>query len=79
MISPKPKFVLPVTIKDSIAATAQLLTVYQWGKLSDRVGRRPVLFTGLLSVALSSLAFGLSNSLVAAIIARTLGEKYLRV
>lgn len=79
LISPKLEFASHATIKDSIAAIAQLLTVYHWGKLSDRMGRRPVLFMGLFGVALSSFTFGLSNSLVAAIIARTFCERYLHL
>ncbi|KDQ14669.1 hypothetical protein BOTBODRAFT_55194 [Botryobasidium botryosum FD-172 SS1] len=57
---------------DSIFALAQLPTIYRWGKFSDRIGRKPVLLMGLTGVALSSFCFGLSNSLITALIARSL-------
>lgn len=59
---------------DSIFAVAQLLTIYRWGKLSDRIGRKPVILMGLSGIAFSSLCFGLSNSLLMAVITRSMGE-----
>jgi DHA1 family tetracycline resistance protein-like MFS transporter len=53
-------------------AAAWLLAVYSlmqflfapwWGRLSDRIGRRPVLLVGIAGAALSYLAFGLAGSL----------------
>lgn len=41
-----------------------------WGRLSDRIGRRPVLLVGLFGSALSYLAFGLAGSLAVLFIAR---------
>ncbi|KDQ14750.1 hypothetical protein BOTBODRAFT_32505 [Botryobasidium botryosum FD-172 SS1] len=58
---------------DSSFAIAQLFMVYRWGKLSDRIGRRPVMFVGLFGAALSSLCIGLSTSLWSALLARSLG------
>jgi len=58
---------------DSAFAIAQFFMVYRWGKLSDRIGRRPVMFIGLAGAALSSFSFGLSTSLWSALIARSLG------
>lgn len=43
-----------------------------WGRLSDRIGRRPVLLVGLLGSALSYLLFGLASSLAALFLARSL-------
>ncbi|KZS87809.1 MFS general substrate transporter [Sistotremastrum niveocremeum HHB9708] len=57
---------------DSIFAVCQLFTVLQWGRLSDRIGRKPVLLFGLTGVALSTSLFGLSRSLIWAICARSL-------
>lgn len=44
-----------------------------WGKLSDRVGRKPVLLTGLAGTGLSMLVFGFASNIYTAIIARALG------
>ncbi|KAF7346823.1 MFS domain-containing protein [Mycena sanguinolenta] len=41
---------------------AEALTVYQFGRLSDIYGRRPVLLLGPLGLGLATLGFGLSSS-----------------
>ena len=60
-------------------AVTWLLAVYSlmqfffapwWGRVSDRVGRRPVLLLGLFGSAASYLAFGLAGSLPVLFIAR---------
>ncbi len=60
-------------------AVAWLLAVYSlmqflfapaWGRLSDRVGRRPVLLVGLFGSAAGYLAFGVAGSLPVLFIAR---------
>ncbi len=43
-----------------------------WGRLSDRVGRRPLLLLSLFGAALSYLAYGLAGSLVVLFVARAL-------
>lgn len=51
---------------------SQTITSFYWGRLSDRIGRRPVLLGGLLGVFLSVLVFGCSRSYEQAIIGRSL-------
>ncbi|THH33951.1 hypothetical protein EUX98_g221 [Antrodiella citrinella] len=58
---------------ESIFAISQLLSIYQWAKFSDRVGRRPVVLIGILGIALSTLLTGLSKSFFAVLLARCLG------
>ncbi|KAJ7770519.1 major facilitator superfamily domain-containing protein [Mycena metata] len=48
----------------STASVAELITVFQWAKFSDIVGRRPILLSGTLGLAAASLLFGLSGSLL---------------
>ena len=43
-----------------------------WGRLSDRIGRRPVILIGLLGAAASTIAFGLSRNLWTLMLSRTL-------
>ncbi|KAL2060918.1 hypothetical protein VTL71DRAFT_8970 [Oculimacula yallundae] len=57
----------------SAFAFAEFSSGVPWGKLSDRIGRKPVLLTGLAGTALSMLIFGFSPNLPTALLARALG------
>jgi len=50
----------------------QLLFAPVWGRLSDRVGRRPVILVGLLGSSISYLTFGLAQSLTILFLSRIL-------
>jgi multidrug resistance protein len=50
----------------------QLLFAPVWGRLSDRVGRRPVILAGLLGSSISYLTFGLAPSLPILFLSRIL-------
>jgi MFS family permease len=52
---------------------AEFSTGFFWGKLSDKVGRKPILLTGLAGTGLSVLLFGFAPSLPVALFARALG------
>ena len=45
----------------SAFAFAQLTTAPLWGKLSDRLGRRPVILAGTLVAAAAYVVFGLAR------------------
>ncbi|KAG6373436.1 major facilitator superfamily domain-containing protein [Boletus reticuloceps] len=55
---------------ESLFFFAQALTTWQWSRLSDFIGRRPVILTGLLGLTISTFAFGLSRTLGTLIISR---------
>ncbi|WVW81354.1 hypothetical protein I302_103345 [Kwoniella bestiolae CBS 10118] len=57
---------------ESIFAVAELLTVFQWGKASDRWGRKPVLLIGCAGAAISSVLFGFSTTFPMMILTRTI-------
>lgn len=69
---------------ESIFSITQLLTVFHWGALSDRIGRKPVLiivrpllsiraeYQGCIGSSVSAIAFGLSKSFTMLIITRCL-------
>jgi MFS family permease len=57
----------------SAFAFAEFISGVAWGRFSDRVGRKPVLLTGLAGTALSMLIFGFAPSLPVALLARALG------
>jgi MFS family permease len=52
---------------------AEFATGIMWGRLSDKIGRKPVILTGLIGTALSVLIFGFAPSLPIALFARALG------
>lgn len=54
-------------------AFAEFSTGMIWGRISDRIGRKPVLVMGLVGTALSMICFGFAKSLTGAIVARALG------
>ncbi|KAJ7908885.1 major facilitator superfamily domain-containing protein [Mycena leptocephala] len=58
---------------ESSYAFTQLLSIWQWSKLSDVVGRRRVVLSGTLGVVVTTLVFGLSDSLFSVILFRGLG------
>ncbi|KAI1327129.1 major facilitator superfamily domain-containing protein [Xylariaceae sp. FL0255] len=52
---------------------AEFSTGLLWGRLSDKIGRKPVLLTGLVGTALSVLIFGFAPNLIVALMARAIG------
>jgi len=56
----------------SLYFAAQAISALQWSRLSDKVGRKPVLLCGLLGTIVSSLLFGLSRSFWALVFSRCL-------
>ncbi|KAI0409051.1 major facilitator superfamily domain-containing protein [Xylaria palmicola] len=52
---------------------AEFSTGLLWGRLSDKIGRKPVLLTGLAGTAVSVLVFGFAPNLTVALIARAIG------
>ncbi|KIK98033.1 hypothetical protein PAXRUDRAFT_824358 [Paxillus rubicundulus Ve08.2h10] len=55
---------------ESTFFVAQALTVLQWSRMSDRVGRKPVLLLGTLGLCISMLCFGLSRTFWGLILSR---------
>lgn len=52
-------------------AICQTMTIMYWGRLSDRIGRRPVLIIGLTGTLLSALLFGVAPTFWIALAARS--------
>ncbi|KAH9016224.1 MFS general substrate transporter [Lactarius pseudohatsudake] len=48
------------------------VTSFQWNRLSDRVGRKPVLLSCLVGTTIATLLFGLSRSFLALVLSRCL-------
>ncbi|KAG0698309.1 major facilitator superfamily domain-containing protein [Suillus ampliporus] len=61
-----------VGIMHSVFYVAQALTTLQWNRLSDHVGRKPVILTGLFGISISMFLFGLSKTFGGLIMSRAL-------
>ncbi|THV07908.1 MFS general substrate transporter [Dendrothele bispora CBS 962.96] len=57
---------------ESSFAVAQLLSIYTCSRLSDSIGRRPVIMMGVLGVGIATICFGLSTSLTELLLSRSL-------
>ncbi|EGN93642.1 hypothetical protein SERLA73DRAFT_115664 [Serpula lacrymans var. lacrymans S7.3] len=55
---------------ESLFYVTQALTVLQWNRLSDQIGRKPVLLIGLVGLCGSMVGFGLSRTFWALVISR---------
>jgi len=58
--------------QESLFFAAEALTIFQWGSLSDRIGRKPVILIGLGGIVISTLLFGLSTTFWALVASRCL-------
>lgn len=54
---------IPIFAQESLFFVTQALTTWQWSRLSDFVGRRPVILIGLFGLSMSNFAFGFSRTL----------------
>ncbi|KAJ7746327.1 member of major facilitator superfamily multidrug-resistance, DHA1 sub-family [Mycena metata] len=61
-----------VGILQSLFFLTQALTVLHWSRLSDRIGRKPVILIGLLGLSASMYCFGLSRTFWGLVLSRCL-------
>ena len=64
---------LYVGLVTSAFAFAEFTSGVVWGRISDRIGRKPVLIAGLAGTAISMIVFGLAPNLPTALLGRALG------
>lgn len=57
-------------IIESLFFVAQSLTVLRWSRLSDHIGRKPVILVGLSGSCISMLCFGLSTTFWGLVVSR---------
>ncbi|KAG1781009.1 major facilitator superfamily domain-containing protein [Suillus placidus] len=56
----------------SLFFATEALTIFHWSRLSDYIGRKPVLLIGLFGLSLSMICFGLSKTFWSLVISRCL-------
>jgi DHA1 family multidrug resistance protein-like MFS transporter len=56
----------------------QLIFAPLWGRLSDQLGRRPLIIVGIVGFAVTQLMFGVANGLALLYAARLLGLERVR-
>ncbi|KIY70801.1 MFS general substrate transporter [Cylindrobasidium torrendii FP15055 ss-10] len=61
-----------VGLMQSLFFFTQAFTVLHWSRLSDRIGRKPVILTGLAGLAISMYCFGLSKTFPGLVTSRAL-------
>ncbi|EJD05792.1 MFS general substrate transporter [Fomitiporia mediterranea MF3/22] len=57
---------------ESVFAFAQLLSIYHWANLSDKLGRRPIVLLGTFGIAISTIWLGFSRTLSGVLLSRAL-------
>ncbi|KAF8150888.1 member of major facilitator superfamily multidrug-resistance, DHA1 sub-family [Crassisporium funariophilum] len=61
-----------VGLMQSLFFLTQACTVLHWSRISDRVGRKPVILTGLAGLSASMFCFGLSRTFWGLVLSRSL-------
>ncbi|PPQ68704.1 hypothetical protein CVT25_012105 [Psilocybe cyanescens] len=61
-----------VGLMQSIFFLTQAFTVLHWSRISDRVGRKPIILSGLFGLSLSMYCFGLSRTFWGVVVSRSL-------
>lgn len=56
----------------SLFFATQALTVLHWSRISDHIGRKPVILTGLFGLSISMYCFGLSTTFSGLVLSRAL-------
>ncbi|KAG1818713.1 major facilitator superfamily domain-containing protein [Suillus subaureus] len=65
-----------VGILESSYYAAHVLTIFHWSRLSDHIGRKPVILTALLAISVSMLSFGLSKTFLGLVVSLVVGESF---
>lgn len=55
-------------MQESLFYVTEAFTVLQWSRLSDQVGRKPIMLLGLFGSSVSILSFGLSRTFLGLVI-----------
>lgn len=61
-----------VGMMQSLFFLTQAFTVLHWSRISDRLGRKPVILSGLFGLSLSMYCFGLSRTFTGLVLSRSL-------
>jgi MFS family permease len=64
------KMLFKYFVQESVFFAAEALSVLQWGRVSDRIGRKPPLVFGTLGLAVAIASFGLSKQFWSLVVSR---------
>ncbi|KIL58275.1 hypothetical protein M378DRAFT_86726 [Amanita muscaria Koide BX008] len=59
-----------VGLMQSMFYLAEAVTIFQWSRLSDHIGRKPVILIGLTGLSVSMYTFGLSTTFLGLVLSR---------
>lgn len=51
-----------IGVQESVFFLTEAMFVLQWARISDYIGRKPVLLTGMAGLCMSMICFGLSKT-----------------
>jgi MFS family permease len=71
ILLPPSRFPL-ILLQQSIFFATQALTVMYWSRISDYLGRKPIILIGLAGLSLSMFCFGLSKTFWSLVISRSI-------
>ncbi|KAJ6036494.1 MFS transporter [Penicillium herquei] len=69
---PKPEVAKWAGIASAVASVSQAIMAVPWGTLSDIIGRKPVIISGLFCTMILSIVLGMSSSLTMVLVTRAL-------
>ncbi|KAJ5545881.1 MFS transporter [Penicillium frequentans] len=69
---PKPEVAKWAGIVSAVASVSQAIMAVPWGALSDYIGRKPVIVSGLFCTMILSILLGMSSSLTMVLVTRAL-------
>ncbi|KAJ5934348.1 glutamate carboxypeptidase [Penicillium verhagenii] len=69
---PKPEVAKWAGIASAVASVSQAIMAVPWGALSDYIGRKPVIISGLFCTMILSIVLGMSSSLTMVLVTRAL-------
>jgi MFS family permease len=69
---PKPEVAKWAGIASAVSSVSQAIMAVPWGTLSDHIGRKPIIISGLICTMILSILLGMSQTLGMVLVSRAL-------